>query len=226
MTTYNKRSLFVGALLLAVLFGVPIANQWLIAPKPDFNNSITYDAPDQGIVRLLKKRGDFICSATVIRTNLILTAAHCIEEVGEVFEVRKADNVPIQVTAQANHVNYRQDIAVLDGDFKDFTIITISEDTPTTLGMLTLPFIPKVACGYPWGGALLCLPTRVIGFGNFDFYIDAPLYPGMSGGPLMALDVQVAVAVAVRPDNASIVTPLIEPDAAVNTPLHGQTIGK
>lgn len=212
--------------MLLIGLGIPAVNLYLErnAKKP-FSSKVIYDTPDTGVVRLMKPDG-FTCSGVVISSSTILTASHCVRKLKETFEIRKADNVPTKVIGTAEASNWRADMAVIKGDFQGFTILDIS-DTEVTLSAFITPELYKISCGYPYGGQFACIITNFLFFADFRVAMTGPLWPGMSGGSTIAMlgDRPLVIGLNVSVNGKfNLITPLIEPDAAVDMPLHGQTV--
>lgn len=129
----------------------------------------------------------FVCSGTVISDNYILTAAHCLAQKRKLVIHDLEDNPVPSAKVLDYAVEYRSDLALIEGKFEDFNQAIIDSDTYLVLqniGMSSLG-VPIIACGFPHGGPSFC--NQITGLLQFGFGIAASgyLYPGMSGGPVV-----------------------------------------
>lgn len=157
----------------------------------------------------------FICSGTVISDEYVLTAAHCL--VDQNGNLKKSiiikglptgpDNKSLEVISTPAAVNQRADVGLIKGDFKSFQKIKISTSTQLPL---ILPAEGSVACGFPWGSTATCYPIRFEGIYEFQFAAQGLLYPGMSGGPVINLEVHCVVAINTGIDGSTLIlSPMI-----------------
>lgn len=158
---------------------------------------------DTSIVRLHDSdTGDFFCSGTVISDTQILTAAHCVIRetmfgayLLKTVEIRTQDGQSMGLTVKVRAANPRQDVAILEGDFKLFDKRSI-EIQPNALEDSYLKSSKIIACGYPAGGKLVCTTVKHVKHQLFGFSADGFLYPGMSGGPV--IDVETGKVIGVN----------------------------
>ncbi len=158
------------------------------------------------IVRLVSDDGMTFCSGTVIKNDIILTAAHCVRGYGPI-EIRARDNVNRGTLAQPIMGTPQLDQAILRGDFTIFeTRPFISE--PGKLLDKAKKNTRYISCGYPFNGDLFCNETIFQRYDNFAWAMDGMLIPGMSGGPTMTTSgIVVGVNVAVDRE-LSMITPI------------------
>lgn len=179
---------------LIVLF---LASAVLLASRTGINKPRTEQTAhiDTSIVRLHDaSTGRFFCSATVISDTQLLTAAHCViresffgTEVVEKVEVRAQDGSSLGLYAFLDSANPRQDVALLNGQFKLFDHMQV-EIRPQAIEDSFLHSQHLKACGYPAGGQLVCTSVTKVKHQNFGFFASGFLYPGMSGGPVIDED--------------------------------------
>jgi S1-C subfamily serine protease len=106
--------------------------------------------------------------------------------------------------------NPRQDVAILEGDFRAFAKLAIETD-PNAIEASFTQSKRIVACGYPAGGKLNCNQVTSSYFFQFFYRGKAHLYPGQSGGPVFDMETGkiIAVNTAVHEDSV-ILAPLAE----------------
>lgn len=151
------------------------------------------------LVRLESKSGEFFCSGTVISDDYVLTAAHCLMDHGAFFPGMttadihvRGDGQLIPNTAKAAALNQRADYALIKGDFRLYTKGKILLH-PLDLVRVS-PLV--VTCGFPWGAEATCYQARGLTI-YFEHLIGGgPMFPGMSGGPVV--DVMTGVIFAVN----------------------------
>lgn len=147
------------------------------------------------IVRLHTEDGRFFCSGVVISKNLILTAAHCLQDFNPLpgiipdelnkapIEIRTSVNSKTNTYGMAYKAYSRADIGVIVGDFSQFETAPIEKDTEKIHKAFTNSI---TACGFPYGGSKACFTNTNLG--KFFFHYtstDGALFPGMSGGPVV-----------------------------------------
>lgn len=170
------------------------------------------------IVRLVRN-GRTFCSGTVVNSNTIITAAHCILQEtpfgivlnSEPIDIRADNNIELNVTAAPIYATNQMDQAVLKGNFQLFDPKKIIAN-PYVLSTIPLNHTNYKSCGYPLGGDLFCTETKYEGPFAFMWKMKGVLLPGMSGGPTMLMDgTVVAINDAATEDNA-IVSPIYNID--------------
>lgn len=194
--------LVVGYLSFVTLPGI------LQSTKPHVIKSNKYGS----IVRLTHD-GLTYCTGTVIQSNLIVTAAHCVlietpfgAMLGGTAEIRPGSNVKTGIFAKPVFANQQMDQALLTGDFSSFDTRDYISD-PAELTKIRENNKKFISCGYPLAGDLYCSILIYDHPENFYWAVKGVLIPGMSGGPTMVNGVVVAVNTAVEGPN-SIVSPL------------------
>lgn len=139
----------------------------------------SYDA----IIQLHEmEQGRFYCSAVVVYRNYAITAAHCVAE-NSAIKIFSSRNQDTGIVAVPDRASSQMDYAVISGDFSKFRYIKPELNVKEIIKSFTTGDL--IACGYPMGGELICLPIKDPGQYNFYFRADGSLYPGMSGGPVI-----------------------------------------
>lgn len=186
---------------------------------------ITSGTKRGSIVRLHDpKEGRFFCSGVIVGQATLLTANHCTSGMfaeaapGDVIaEIRDADGQPTGILASFVAGNSRADFAILTGDFSSFAVRGHSADPHFILDNIESNGRSVMACGYPYGGKLMCSPVTDRHMMAFYIAGHGYLYPGMSGGPVVdvATGIVIGVNSAVTETNV-LLAPLIEIYAALN----------
>jgi len=132
----------------------------------------------------------FRCSGTAISDTYAVTAAHCVRDLSEEIQILPANPEELgSTTAKAVAILNSQDVALLMGDFKAWKKVPIETDPRGILAHQG----PFMSCGFPHGDAAVCTPFTPITNQEFLIAGNGFLYQGMSGGPVMADGVIVAV---------------------------------
>jgi S1-C subfamily serine protease len=168
-----------------------------------------------GIVRLHEVvSGHFVCTGFVIGKTTLFTAAHCIP-LEMTLEVRAADGKRTGIIAIAVGGNPRADLAIMRGRLKSFTPLLYTSDPKAILNNIEGSSRKITACGYPYGGSLLCVPVTNRRMYAFHIAGDGYLYPGMSGGPVFDEETKTVIALNSAVNETSIlIAPLVEIYAA------------
>ena len=157
-----------------------------LRPFGDF--SINEDIKYRPIIILATEEGRGFCSGTIIDNHYILTAAHClVDEDGhlkrEPVQLLSDVGEKTEVMALPAGVNLKIDYGVLTGNFGQFGKLPAD--------FYDIPFVDKTAsyitCGFPsvqhhltCGQLLMPMPMM------FQYAFQGMLFPGMSGGPVLA----------------------------------------
>lgn len=135
------------------------------------------------LIRLHTKDDKFFCSGTVISSNLVLTAAHCVNTLKTkkvlILDVEQRVKVQAEVIAFASEPDY----ALIEGDFSQFNAAPIE-----TRMQALLAETPRdvIACGFPRGETESICETLVFQqFYVFKLALTGFYQPGMSGGPVV-----------------------------------------
>lgn len=204
----------------ANLFGPDMIQQ--SGELPSFNyaeNKVAIDTnKTNAIVRLMFKDDDdkdqFTCTAFVVSDTYALTAAHCIVDKAyflrrdkiKIFDIANKDT---KIVASPAAVNIRVDYGIVMGDFRKFNKILLDDSLEGFLGKSG----PFASFGYPWGGDMMVAPLRLMPHLSkvFNMQVVGPIYPGMSGGPVLDLATGVAIGInhAVDESAGSLITPIV-----------------
>lgn len=167
-------------------------------PRLDKLEPIRLKEPSNGmlppIVRLHDSDGNFFCTGTVVASNTVLTAAHCVLEPGglrkDVIYVKSIDKLTT-VEAKAASAYSRLDVAIIQGNFQDFKYASVLTSPVSVLSEQG----PFITCGFPGGGSVFCpvfFPETIYNFGILGRGV---FYPGMSGGSVVILPSQQIIGV-------------------------------
>ena len=213
------------AVVWALVIGATLTKASGPAQQKQDVPEITSGTKRGSIVRLHDpKEGHFFCSGVIVGKSTLLTANHCTSGMfaeaafGEVIaEIRDADGEPTGIMATFVAGNGRADYAILTGDFSSFAIRGHSADPHVILDNIENNGRSIMACGYPYGGKLMCSPVTDRHMMAFYIAGHGYLYPGMSGGPVVdvATGIVIGVNSAVTEENV-LLAPLIEIYAALN----------
>jgi hypothetical protein len=143
----------------------------------------------EALIRLTNSKGQHICSAFVVSNRYAITAAHCLDEASgiltrkkfKVFDIERKDTgIEVEAVGLVN----RMDMGLVMGDFSGFKKLSLDSPPKGFLGRESSVF---AACGFPMGDKELCIPQLVGPNIYFMVQVDRPVYPGMSGGPVIDL---------------------------------------
>lgn len=197
-----KLALLVIPVLIAAIM-VNALNRPTKLNTPEIANNALHS-----IVRLHdKSTGRFFCSGLVVSSTVIITAAHCVVgRPGDVatVSVQATKDSTIGVDATVLAYNERADLATLKGDFRVFSSRAIETD-PTRINDIAFSNKKIVACGFAWGGDLVCSPVIARARCFFSICGQGFLYPGMSGGPVIDLETGKAIALNTAVSQDSVV---------------------
>jgi hypothetical protein len=99
----------------------------------------------------------------------------------KVFDIERKDTgIEVEAVGLVN----RMDMGLVMGDFSGFKKLSLDSPPKGFLGRESSVF---AACGFPMGDKELCIPQLVGPNIYFMVQVDRPVYPGMSGGPVIDL---------------------------------------
>lgn len=153
------------------------------------------------IVRLIdKKTGRGFCSGTVISDQYVLTAGHCLADNGYLskreVQIGLADGTILEGTSAPAGLSLRIDLGLVKGDYKGFVHPKLHTSQINYYSVEIQQSRPLMAAGYPLNTRYLTAASVRSG-GPYLFMIVglAAIYPGMSGGPVIDLELGQVVAV-------------------------------
>lgn len=124
------------------------------------------------------KTASTICTAFVISPQLAITAAHCLGSPPEAYILADQRKSHFQAFTPIR-VNQSRDIAILQGDFSHYESLKLSNLS----GVEELGHT-FTACGFPFGGHLVCTQVKTIGNYQHKIKLTGVILAGMSGGPV------------------------------------------
>lgn len=173
---------------LVLVFGVlsctitPKKQQTLLEQAQKFT---TGKGLADGLLRIYRTDGSFVCTAFVIDDTTAVTAQHCM---GGFYENQVILlNNEAETYGQFFAANGRSDIAMISGNFKAFKKYTVETD-PEKDALVNKNKMNLVACGYPYGGKGVCYQMTELDKGIDMIKGTGQMYAGMSGGPVVDLN--------------------------------------
>lgn len=145
------------------------------------------------------------CSAFVISDKVAVTAAHCVEKIGDQIAFQNTSEDFLGFATVYSLIT-RVDQAILIGDFTNFKRFKLKTQT-NGIGNSKGPF---KNCGYAYGGSLICFDYKNIGIVGFMLRGEGFMYPGMSGGPVFDLTTNEVIGInyAVA-DSFLVISPIV-----------------
>lgn len=139
------------------------------------------NSPQMNVVLVLMEAGK--CSGSVVGKDLVLTAAHCVEKLGEEVQVVFENSVSEKfVTVYIGEPGSRNDVALLSGKTHGVKPLAVSEEP------LDLPG-SCMFYGYAGTKVQMLMPCFLIeDVGPMGIRGVAEAFPGDSGGPVIGRD--------------------------------------
>ena len=168
------------------------------------------------VVRLHNRNtGAFFCSGTVISTNYVVTAGHCLKrfsKTAEQIDVRVHDGTKLAAWGTAVFRDERSDLGLVMGDFAAFNAMKYDIHPQYIIEtMLAGNEHPVIMCGFPYGGKGYCIALNDRSTYYFQFAGSGVLYPGMSGGPVIDYLTGTLIGVnSAMSGPAAIISPIVE----------------
>ncbi|MEO0271663.1 MAG: serine protease [candidate division WOR-3 bacterium] len=123
------------------------------------------------------------CSAVVISKDYALTAAHCVDSLGQEVTVMLEDDL-IVGKAKVVAIHPQRDVAILSGDFDEFKSVEVDFNGDYQFNLTNEKV---VTCGFPaLRNKKYC--SLLMYKQNFYFklgFVGGNIYKGMSGGPVV-----------------------------------------
>jgi S1-C subfamily serine protease len=193
----------------------PLKGNYTRGALPSFSEIQDYSSKTwNSAVLISSEEGQ--CTATVISNDYALTAAHCVTErsrwtsglMDEVkiigYSQQKKETTTLLATPVA--ANIRADYALIKGDFTAFSKVALLHSSD----MLMLLQGPFIACGFPYNSAGVCYQGENIAKQEERLLIDAAIFPGMSGGPVVNRATgEVFAVITAMQGSYGVITPLI-----------------
>lgn len=208
--THIILGIYIGVMISAYALYAGSSNPGfqLLPLEQKFGTAPDNDANLEPIVHLADEKGKAFCTAFVVDANYAVTAAHCINEGGKLpkenLKILDESGKEVGIVRAVGFHN-RSDLGLLKGNFKKFLPLPVNFYTS---GFQVVK--PMAACGFPYGQhKLICNMFVPMGSESFTVKGRGFLVPAMSGGPV--IDVELGVAVGVNyavGDDYSYVRPL------------------
>lgn len=190
---------FLLGFLLAsiILAGNESEDKRIIIPiNKRFGRAIASTQPKyNAIIRIAEPDGRSFCTAFVIDPSFAITAAHCINDNGNLRKnpmvVINDQGVNTHVVVQAAGMATRSDFGLIIGDFSSFKIQKTE--------LKNFGFNDKdrfVTCGFPYGQKeMVCNDFHPLSNEVFAVTGKSYIVPGMSGGPVINKTTGAAVGI-------------------------------
>ena len=151
------------------------------------------------------------CSGVVIDANYALTAAHCVRQTTPFIDrdilIKDIDDNETNTIAVAIAADPDRDVALVKGNFEDFQSYNADfKGSHVYTGMIMR------SCGFPANQKkLFCVDFILSGNENFQYKATgAPIFRGMSGGPVFSTASNYIVGVNSGVSNTNIIiSPLV-----------------
>ena len=196
--------IFIGRSLLVLIFAINIVLIILMNLIPGRGN-IPSDLNFQGVVKI--EAQNRVGSGFIVDTDLVLTAAHVVENIGNTATVIFRDGTVINAAVIASGFSQFQAYITNPGHVTegatrhDWALLKLEAQVDVSKIMLlgdsesAKEMDEVLVIGYPGGIKHNVSKGIISGIDAYEIRTDAPIDPGNSGGPLVAIDNKTMIGV-------------------------------